>query len=81
LGIAMHARFLLRCVLFAFLLPIAAGQETQRQPLSFEEEFALSTDRRKLLEKLIPGSHKYYYYAVLERQHAGYLAGAARVLN
>jgi hypothetical protein len=81
LGIAMHARFLLRCVLFALLLPIAAAQETQRQPLSFEEEFALSTDRRKLLEKLIPGSHEYYYYAVLERQHAGDLAGAARLLN
>ncbi len=77
----MHARFLLRCVLFAFLLPIAAGQETQRQPLSFEEEFALSTDRRKLLEKLIPGSHEYYYYACLERQHAGDLAGAAQLMR
>ncbi len=77
----MYAHFLLRCVLFAFLLPIAAAQGPKRQPLSFEEEFALSTDRRKLLEKLITGSPQYYYYACLERQHAGDLAGAAQLLG
>ncbi len=77
----MRITLLLRCVLLACLLPTASAQAPGLQSLSFEEEFALSTDRRKLVEKLIPGSPDYFYYATLERQHAGDLGAAATLLQ
>ncbi|MBN2441529.1 MAG: hypothetical protein JXJ04_09280 [Spirochaetales bacterium] len=33
------------------------------------EEFALSFDRKKVLEQLIPGTEDYYYYTCLDHQH------------
>ncbi|MBN2494006.1 MAG: hypothetical protein JXR96_05395 [Deltaproteobacteria bacterium] len=35
------------------------------------EEFALASDRRKSLERLVPGTEDYYYYNCLQCQHEG----------
>ncbi|GAB4138560.1 MAG: hypothetical protein Fur0037_04340 [Planctomycetota bacterium] len=51
-----------------FLLAVVPAQGTA---VGFAEEFALSADRGKALELLVPGSAEYYYYACLWKQHEG----------
>ena len=53
-----------------FALP-AAAILAQGTPTGFLEQFALASDRRRVLEQLPVGSEDYYYYACLERQQAG----------
>ena len=43
--------------------------ETDAQEISFWEEFALSEDRDKTLEKLVPGSADYYFFHCLHSQN------------
>src|SRR4051794_37460631 len=45
------------------------------------EEFALATDRSKVLEKLIPGTEEHAYYQCLHLEHAGKLDEAEKVLD
>jgi hypothetical protein len=61
-------------VLFAGAGAAQGASASAGQHLSFEEQFALSSDRKALLSQLIPGSEDSYYYTCLERQHAGDLA-------
>src|SRR5262249_5780709 len=41
--------------------------------IGFVEDFALSPDRPKVLQQLIPGTEDYYYYHCLDFQHKGNL--------
>jgi len=50
-------------VLVALALPAAANE------IGFAEEFALADDREALLERLVPGTEDYYYYACLHYQN------------
>ena len=43
--------------------------ETHAQEISFWEEFALSEDRTRTLEKLVPGSEDYYFFHCLHAQN------------
>lgn len=53
----------------------------QGRQADFEEQFALSTDRKALLAQLIPGSELFYYWSCLERQHAGDYAAVEGLLR
>ena len=61
---------------FTFLLPVivlmsmmSLATEIEAQEISFWEEFALSEDRDKTLEKLVPGSEDYYFFHCLHAQN------------
>ena len=43
--------------------------DSDAQEISFWEEFALSEDRDKTLEKLVPGSEEYYFFHCLHAQN------------
>jgi hypothetical protein len=45
------------------------------------EDFALATDRSKVLEKLIPGTEEHSYYQCLHLQHQGRLDEAEKVVD
>ncbi len=70
-------------VLFALLssLGFAGFCPAQGTPIGFAEEFALSTDREKTLESLIPGTEEHYYYQCLHRQHTGRFAEVGALLK
>ncbi|MCC7062535.1 MAG: hypothetical protein IT456_07000, partial [Planctomycetes bacterium] len=68
----------------AFLLTIAAmsaALTAQDAPAGFEETWALSSNRQKTLELLIPGSKDWFYYRCLDRQLAGDLAAVEPILD
>jgi hypothetical protein len=60
--------FLISAIAFLSLAQPSAGQGAQ---IGFEETFALAPDSSVAIEQLIPGTQDFYYYACLERQHAG----------
>ncbi|QEG20577.1 hypothetical protein [Mariniblastus fucicola] len=62
-------RWLTSLLAFGFMTLIALAAETGAQEISFWEEFALSDDRRKTLEKLVPGSEDYYFFHALHAQN------------
>lgn len=65
----------------ALVLVVGIAMPTARaDSISFEEEYALSTDRAALLEQLIPGSEDYYYFHALHAQQTGQLAAARALL-
>ncbi|MCC6670129.1 MAG: hypothetical protein IT458_03655 [Planctomycetes bacterium] len=64
----------------AFLLQ-AQPVPAQGTPIGFAEEFALATDRTKVLDQLIPGTPEYYYYHCLHRQNSGALAEVPALLE
>lgn len=39
--------------------------------ISFDEKFALATDRQQVLQQLIPGTEDYYYYNCLHQEQLG----------
>ncbi len=63
------------------ILAPRAQAEPQGRQADFEEQFALSTDRKALLAQLIPGSETFYYWSCLERQHAGDFAAVESLLR
>jgi hypothetical protein len=68
----------------AFLLTLAAmsaALTAQGTPTGFEETWALSSNRSKTLELLIPGSKDWFYYRCLDRQLAGDLAAVGAILD
>ncbi|MCY3000201.1 MAG: hypothetical protein NTV21_00115, partial [Planctomycetota bacterium] len=65
---------------FGILAPELSAAPQGRQA-DFEEQFALSTDRKALLGQLIPGSELFYYWSCLERQHAGDYAAVEGLLR
>ncbi|MFT5284219.1 MAG: hypothetical protein ACI8TQ_000375 [Planctomycetota bacterium] len=69
-------------VLFIGVL-IAAMQplEGQGTPIGFEENFALATDRTRVLEELIPGTTEYYFYSSLHAQNEGLLEDCKGLLT
>ena len=52
-----------------FMSTIALPADSSAQEISFWEEFALSEDRNKTLEKLVPGSEEYYFFHCLHAQN------------
>ncbi len=62
---------------FAFLLlvflsmTILTPDDLTAQQISFWETFALSEDRDKALERLVPGSEDYYFFHCLHAQNEG----------
>jgi hypothetical protein len=52
-----------------------------QQAIGFIEKFATATDRRPLLEQLIPGTEDYFYYTALHHQTTGEVAEARSVLE
>ncbi|MFT5151845.1 MAG: hypothetical protein ACI841_001832, partial [Planctomycetota bacterium] len=70
MSIDLHMKPTWLSLLLALVISSGAahGQGTE---IGFAETFALSTDRAKVLEQLIPGTRDFYYYNCLERQGAG----------
>ena len=66
-------------LLSLFCLPQKAI--AQGEPLGFLERFALSEQRDKALEELIPGTPDYFYYQVLHHQNLGRVAEARALLQ
>jgi hypothetical protein len=56
-------------LLVVFMTAIAPVEKAVSQEISFWEEFALSEDRQKTLEKLVPGSRDYYFFHCLHAQN------------
>jgi len=50
---------------------LAASCMVKAGEVGYVEEFALSDDRAKVLEQLIPGTDDYYYYSCLHHQNEG----------
>ncbi|MEM9412987.1 MAG: hypothetical protein AAGA30_17895, partial [Planctomycetota bacterium] len=50
-------------------MSILVTTESEAQEVSFWEEFALSEDRSKTLERLVPGSEDYYFFSCLHAQN------------
>ena len=63
------------------LLALSGRAAAQGVPIGFEEQFALSPDRAKALEQLIPGTEDYYYYHCLNLQNEGALDQVAPLLE
>ena len=60
-------------LLLSFLFAIFAMNletDTQAQEISFWETWALSEDREKTLEQLVPGSEEYFYFHCLHYQQS-----------
>ena len=53
------------------LLLCGGGVSAQGAPIGFAEQWALSTDREKVLGQLIPGTRDYYYYHCRHQQDTG----------
>jgi len=68
-------------VLSAVIVGPAPHARTQGTPIGFAEQFALASDRGKVLEQLIPGTEDYYYYQCLHRQNTGALAEVEPLLR
>ncbi|MCA9181291.1 MAG: hypothetical protein KDA51_07550, partial [Planctomycetales bacterium] len=49
-----------------------------QQAIGFIEKYATATDRRPLLEQLIPGTEDYFYYSALYHQTPSHAAGGRR---
>jgi len=62
-------RWLLTFLVLLFMSLIALPADSDAQEISFWEEFALSEDRDKTLEKLVPGSEEYYFFHCLHAQN------------
>lgn len=56
------------CVMFWLLIHVSRVDAGE---IGFIEDFALSGDRAKVLEQLIPGTEDYYFYHCLHAQHTG----------
>jgi len=67
-------------VLMAFMLIGEASLEAQ-QEVGFVERFALSKDRREVLNELIPGTAEFYYYHCLHFQNEGQLAESQAMID
>lgn len=52
-----------------------------QQPVGFIEKFATASDRREVLNELIPGTEDYFYYHTLHYQNEGELAAARQTLE
>ncbi|MBI1851102.1 MAG: hypothetical protein HYR85_12230, partial [Planctomycetes bacterium] len=74
---------IVRIVVLLFLVTSTLGPRAraQRSATDFAEQFALSLDRQKVLEQLIPGSADYYYYHCLHQQNVGAFAEVAPLLE
>ena len=48
---------------------ISGSASLNAQEIGFLEEFALATDREKVLKRLVPGTEKYYYFHALHYQN------------
>ncbi len=58
-------------ILLAVLLSMATPIAAQGTPIGFAEDWALATDRAKVLDQLIPGTSDYYYYNCRHHQDTG----------
>lgn len=80
----MHAqRGYLNTSLLALVVGLQFGGSIvwgQRE-IGFIEKFALSSDRREVLQDLIPGTEEFFYYNCLHHQNEGELAEAQAVLG
>ena len=77
---------MLRHIAQAFFLPflilVASTTITaQGTPIGFAEDWALATDRAKVLEQLIPGTRDYYYYSCRHQQDTGAFDKVEPLLN
>ena len=68
---AIHMRSLSFLLVIVFMNLVAPTMEIEAQQISFWEEFALSEDREKTLEKLVPGSQDFYFFHCLHAQNEG----------
>ena len=50
-------------------------------PFDFEERYALTEDRTRALELLVPGTEDYYFYDCLHAQHTEYFDAVYKLLN
>ncbi|MHC5070783.1 MAG: hypothetical protein ACYTGO_09895 [Planctomycetota bacterium] len=53
------------------LLVVGSPAAGQGMPIGFAEDWALATDRTKVLAQLIPGTKDYYYYHCRQHQDTG----------
>jgi len=60
---------------------ISPATEISAQEISFWEKFALSEDRDKTLEELVPGSEDYYFFNCLHAQNSKQLDEADSLLK
>ena len=59
----------LKCLLLALTMLPTMSTSGMAQEIPFWEEFALSKDRAKTLEQLVPGSEDYFYFHCLHHQN------------
>ena len=65
-------------VLTAWWIPLTTlwpGEEGEAEPVGWSETFALSDDRARVLQELVPGTSDYYFFRALQLQATGDSAG------
>ena len=73
-----YASFL---ILNLVLISVTNPSIIHAQEIGFPEEFALSTNREKTLQKLVPGTNDYYYFHCLHYLHKGQMERAEKMLE
>ena len=68
-------------LVLTFMTLITLTTESSAQEISFWETFALSEDRAKTLEQLVPGSEDYYFFHCLHAQNESDLAEVDSLLK
>jgi hypothetical protein len=68
-------------LMIALTLCLGVNLVRGQQEIGFLEKFAITPDRRAILQELIPGTEEYFYYHCLHYQNEGQLAEAQAVLN
>ncbi len=69
LNAGTQAMRLFNCLILVLTLVATATTSASAQEISFWEEFALSSDRAKTLEQLVPGSQDYFYFHCIHYQN------------
>ncbi len=75
------------CLALAALAPVSTAAQVSlpstfgQLPEGFYESFALSSDRGKTLEALLPGTVEHYYFSCLHRQQQGDLGGVETLMG
>ncbi len=72
---------IVRFVVLLLVFTSTSAARAQSSATGFAESFALSLDRGRVLDQLIPGSEDYYYYHCLHRQNVGAFAEVTPLLQ